>query len=166
MLGCLNTTPPFVTAVPVGISTGSPAGPCASTPPRPSPGATGLKPLPAAREGRGAARVPTRRRQTPGSAACHCCLPCLRSEEANVSEVRRCPNELRGAFSSSLNFEHPEDDVPVVHAGSVEADGVVRLGGERHGQCIDLAEGCMVPLSGSIWYCRRNWLDVLLHLLN
>lgn len=104
MLGCFNDTLPFEAAVPVGISTGSPAGPCASSPPRPSRGATGLKPRPAAREGRGAARVPTRRTQTPGSAACHCRLPCLRSEKVNASEVRKCLTELKGAWDPHLTL--------------------------------------------------------------
>lgn len=80
-------------------------------------------------------------------------------------EMSRCLTGLDAAFRVSLTFEHPEDDISVFHACPVEADSVIGLGGEGHGQCIDLAEGSMVPLTGSIWYCRRNWLDILLHLL-
>lgn len=65
-----------------------------------------------------------------------------------------------------ITFEHPQDDVPVVHAGSVEADCVVGLDGEGQRQGIDLAEGPMVPLCGRRWYCSPCWLDVLLNLLN
>lgn len=69
--------------VPPCISTGSPAGLCASAPPPPSRGATALKPHPAAQGGTGAGRVLTRRMRTPESAASQCCLPCLRSEKRN-----------------------------------------------------------------------------------
>lgn len=65
-----------------------------------------------------------------------------------------------------ITCEHPQDDVPVVHVGSVEADCVPRLNGEGQRQGIDLAEGSMVPLCGHWWYCSQSWLDVLLNLLN
>lgn len=68
--------------------------------------------------------------------------------------------------AAQVTFEHPQDDVPVVHAGSVEADCVTGLNGEGQRQGIDLAEGPMVPLCGRWWYCSQSGLDVLLNLLN
>lgn len=65
-----------------------------------------------------------------------------------------------------FTFEHPQDDIPVVCACSVEADCVIRLDGEGQRQGIDLAEGTMVPLCGHLWYCSQSWPDILLNLLN
>lgn len=68
--------------------------------------------------------------------------------------------------TAHFTFQHPQDDIPVVHAGSVEADCVIRPDGEGQWQSSDLAEGAMVPLCGHLWHCSQNWSDILLHLLN
>lgn len=73
-------------------------------------------------------------------------------------EIRLC--------TADFTFQHPQDDVLVVHAGPVEADGVIRRDGEGHWQCSDLAEGSMMPLCGHLVHCSQSWPDILLHLLN
>lgn len=73
-------------------------------------------------------------------------------------EIRLC--------TADITFQHPQDDILVVHAGPVEADGVIRFDGEGQWQCNDLTEGSMVPLCGHLWHCSQSWPDILLHLLN
>lgn len=68
--------------------------------------------------------------------------------------------------AAHCTFEHPQDDAPVVHVGSVEADRVIRPGEDGPRQRVDLAEGSVVPLCGLPWYRSQSWLDVLLNLLN
>lgn len=62
-----------------------------------------------------------------------------------------------GLKAALFTFEHPQDDVPVVHAGSVEVHCVVGSDGERQRKGNDLAEAPRGPLCGRLRRCGLGW---------
>lgn len=69
-------------------------------------------------------------------------------------------------LTAQFTFQHPQDDVSVVHVCSVHTDCVGRVAGKALWQCCDLAEGSMLPLCGCLWFCSRFRSDILLRLLD
>lgn len=68
--------------------------------------------------------------------------------------------------AAQFTFQHPQHDVLVVRACSVEVDCVIRVDGESLRQCSNLAEGFMMPFCGRLWCYSHRWPDILPHLCN